>query len=170
MESLKAKSQSIFLLVKLVMDELEWTHDIGKVQETLASLPGDMKELYHTIFRNLFSRLDEDELRIFRCIISWMTFAKKTLTLDQIAVTLRPYGSFSAKSLRISMPLICGSIILLENSERQGMTVTSVRLLHASLADYLKADLDEGCNFSLNHGEAHREISSTCLAQLRDIA
>ena len=165
---LDTRSDGNFLWVKLVVDELERNHDQSKTRTILARLPNDIKDLYNNIIRDLLEKLGDEEKDLFQSIITWTTLAQANLTLSQIAtgLSLRVNGTFSAAGLRRSMRRLCGSLVLAEDPDCDDDSV-QVRLLHASLAEYLIAESDPRCRYSLNIAEGHRLITSGCFAQLR---
>ena len=167
-DSLNSKAGGIFLWVKLVVDELEHLHDLNEVETTLARLPGSMKDLYNTVFRRISDRLNAAELSIFRGIMIWATLARKSLYLSQLASALSPLGTFSGDSLRHSIPRLCGSLVTIEEHETN-QEYNRVRLLHASLADYLVAQ-DAQCEHALSLGQAHAAMVKSCLQQLRAVS
>ena len=165
---LETRADGTFLWVKLVVDELERNHDQSQIKAILARLPNDIKDLYNNIIRDHLDRLGAEEKDLFQSIITWTALAQENLTLSQIAagLSLRMNGIFSPPGLRRSMRRLCGSLVLAEDPDCDDASV-QVRLLHASLAEYLTAESDPRCRYSLNIAEGHRLITSGCFAQLR---
>ena len=166
--ALDAKASGIFLWVKLIVDELEHLHDRTEIRPAIARLPGNMKSLYNAIFENLSTRLKPTERALSLSIINWTALARKSLNLSELASALSLQGTYTAESLRESIPAVCGSLIVMEEFGDRVTSVT-IRLLHASLAEYLNAK-DEQCNYALNAGEVHAAIARSCFAQLRDVS
>ena len=165
-EFLSLKANGLFLWAKLVMDELERIHDESKLRLALTRLPDDMKNLYNTILHEVTLRLEVPELAVFWQIMAWLTLPRSTINLSQLASALSIDDRFTIDSLRLSIPRLYGSLVVIEDF---GNGSNSVHLLHASFTDYLSSG-DAQCKYSLQKSEAHASMARSCIKQIKDIS
>jgi len=176
-EILAKKANGVFLWVKLVMNELTDVVDLDQIEEVLTGFPEDMKQVYNRILTNLFSRHTERHAQLVRTLLKWVLLSQKTLTLSELAVALSPLGSYTADSLKASFIRICGPLLELRDSYQHASSATSqlrppalstVHLIHASLADYLCLSKDPSCICSVDETTGHQEIASFCIEYFRN--
>jgi len=167
-EVLSENANGIFLWVRLMVDELEHLHDKDQVRPSLRKVPNDMEELYDSIFQKISLRLKASEFTIFRAIMNWVSLTRKPLDLGQLASALNFYGSFSADSLRHSIPRLCGSLVILIDVNGSSR-YTGIRLLHASLGDYFMTE-NVRCEYSVKTGQAHAELARDCLEHMKKVS
>ncbi|KAI0898840.1 hypothetical protein F4806DRAFT_455761 [Annulohypoxylon nitens] len=183
-------SQGVFLWVSLVFKELRdlvkrGDYTMDSLQEEAQKLPkelGGPDGFYRTIVQTVLnrqnenSRLDKDkkekERERSRIILTWLTFPKRPISMDELKdVLVTPFPSkdvnFSCYSLEQHRPLgidralgtYCGSLI-----EIRGYTV---QLIHQTVREFL-LDRDHVAKpYDLDQIEGDKLIFLICCANIR---
>ena len=179
-ETLKDKSDGMFLWVRLMVDELMRSLSKSDFEERLRALPRGLEEAYELVFLRLSQRLDDFELRLARNVLALMTVSCRPLCFDE----LRYVHALREKSLETSkQPL--EEYLLLQPSQRVmdilGGVVSATEgvfhFIHSSVRDFLVRPEDQwACkcgsdravlNFRVDIIPTHRSFSWLCLDYMR---
>lgn len=172
-ELLKENCKGMFMWLSLVLEDLStwdgsWTED--RVKERLHSIPSDVAAYYKT----MLERQQRDSAGILRTLLTWVYFASRPLTLQELSSVLaiqekKPYtGGMSTDqdidSLRRSIGNNWSALFLVDGD--------TVHLSHQSVKDFL-SDIfsDDGeteyRGYGMSRSDAHRQMAAACLAYLQ---
>lgn len=177
-EILIKKANEVFLWMKLVMNKLINVIDLNQIEEVLTDFSKNMKQIYNHILTNLFSRHIEQHAQLVRTFLKWVFLSQKILILSELAVALSSLSSYMMNSLKASFIRICELLLKLRNSYQHTLFITSqlrsfalstVHLIHASLADYLCLNKDSSCICFVNETTRHQEIASFCIEYFQNV-
>ncbi|GAM38537.1 hypothetical protein TCE0_033r09331 [Talaromyces pinophilus] len=172
-ELLKENCKGMFMWLSLVLEDLStwdgsWTED--RVKERLHSIPSDVAAYY----RAMLERQQRDSAGTLRTLLTWVYFASRPLTLQELSVVLtmqekKPYtGGVSTDqdidSLRRSIVNNWSALFLVDGD--------TVHLSHQSVKDFLSEVFsDDGeteyRGYGMSESDAHRQIAAACLAYLQ---
>ncbi|KAE8420679.1 ankyrin [Aspergillus pseudocaelatus] len=135
---LEAKADGTFLWVGIVCDELKRLPSKNPLK-TLQSLPRGLHSLYRNLLNAAFmAEKDEDEYQAMKEILRLVAFARRPLTLAEIAEAARLYPDEDTEScLQFTREIIdsCRLLVVVDKG--------CVRLLHTSVQDFLVTDMQE---------------------------
>ncbi|KAL4877066.1 ankyrin repeat-containing domain protein [Aspergillus karnatakaensis] len=149
---LEAKANGTFLWVGIACKELEQVPSSCAV-ETLRTLPSGLSELYQALFRAAFSLSSPDNHPRLELLLAVVTFALRPLTIAEISDACRLYLHEDLDSrLQFTREIIdlCRLLVVVDNGY--------VRLLHASVQDFLMIEMHGMKAANANHAIATRCI------------
>ena len=172
---LKQNSRGMFMWLSLVLDDLGtwegvWTEN--KIKERLHSIPSDVAAFY----KELLDRQPRDSVKRLQTLLTWVYLAGRPMSLRELNVilTLQEEGKYAQgdasedelNALRSNIEGNWGALFAFNSED------CTVHLSHQSVKDFLSDVFsDEGRKEYPRYGmalaEAHREISSKCLAYLQ---
>ncbi|EED16283.1 skeletrophin, putative [Talaromyces stipitatus ATCC 10500] len=169
---LKESCKGMFKWLSLVLEDLStwdgaWTEI--KVKERLHNIPSDVATYYKT----MLERQQRDSVSTLRTLLTWMYFACRPLTLQELnaALTLQEKTYTCGVSTDEEIDALQRRI---ENSWGALFLVHdgTVHLSHQSVKDFLSDVFsDEGAKeyegYGMSRSDAHRQMAATCLRYLQ---
>ncbi|KAJ6563613.1 ankyrin repeat-containing domain protein [Mycena vulgaris] len=154
------RSDGMFLLAKLHIDSLTTKHTVKAVREALTNMPTDLNSTYDEVMERI-NRQSEDDSRIARLALSWISNAKRVLHIfelrEALAVEQGTTELDSDNFLDIDTILsVCAGLVITTGNEEED----AVRLVHYTMHDYL--DRERARQFP----DASTHITMTCITYL----
>ena len=178
-ETLRAKSDCMFLWVKLMVDDLRKSSTRFELIRRLQDLPCGLEDTYRLVFKRLIERLDSFDLRLVQILLAFTIVACRPLTFEQFryahALESRSRigsGEHTLENFLLVQPIerllgLCGGLILI--------TESSIRLVHSSIKDFLTRPSERWVcaadlvvqSFRVDISAVHRLFTSVSLDYLR---
>ena len=133
--------------------------NVKKLKEALENLPKGLNDMYQAIWDRIFLKQDEQRQVIACTALTWITYAKELLEVDQllhaVAVDLDPDISDIDSDDLIDVDTLLSSCLgLVVVNEKTG----TIRLVHETTQTYLES--------RFNKLDANTSIAKTCLKYL----
>lgn len=130
------KSDGMFLYARLLLDYLTTNifYSGEEILESIHQLPTTLADFYHKILTQILARLDSRSVDRIRCLLGWVSFAKRPLKRFEILSALS-FGSGGPKVRMLAPQHILDKCIPLL-SERRDTTLT---FIHGSVKEFLQA-------------------------------
>jgi ankyrin repeat protein len=149
---LEEKAAGTFLWVGIACGELTRVQSRNAVK-TLQALPRGLHSLYQKLLNAAVTASDEDDHRVIKEILGFVAFARRPLTLMEMAEACRLYLDKDMDSrLQFTREFIdlCRLLIVIDNGY--------VRLLHSSVQDFLLVEIRE-----INAMKTNYALSCRCI-------
>ena len=139
-ETLKDKSDGMFLWVRLMVDDLNKSSSKSEFSERLQNLPCGLEKAYQLLFFHLSERLDKYELRLAQTTLAFTTTSCRPLHFDELRYAFAIY----CRSLEaMAQPL--EEYLFLQPPQRIldvtggliSITDGVLRLIHSSVKEFL---------------------------------
>ncbi|KAJ6436336.1 Ankyrin repeat-containing domain protein [Purpureocillium lavendulum] len=152
-----------FRWVQLSLENLSIQRTKSSIYQALRALPGSLQDIYATIL----DRISLADQKLVREALSWLSFAKRPLTLRELneaVVFEESYTAIDEYNLLISsriLPRISQGLIELDNDQ--------VYLAHSSIKEFLTSDWIRDSKvryFGLDSETAHKDIMRKCISYL----
>lgn len=177
-ETLRAKSDGMFLWVRLMVDDLRKSSSRTEFSERLQNLPCGLEKAYQLLLLRLSQKLDKYELRLAQNILAFTSTSCRPLRFDEFQYIHAMYcRSLEApvqpleKYLLLQPPQtvldVAGGLV--------SMTNGVLRLIHSSVRDFLIRPEDQWVcepdrallGFRIDIPETHRSFAWLCLDYMR---
>jgi ankyrin repeat protein len=141
--SIVEMSDGKFLFAKLYLLTLKTQHNKEGVQNCLRVLPKTLPDIYDKMIRRIKNQ-DEEDSKIALKILSYLTVAKQTMTLQQLQHALAVQtGDSTINTNRIMdaeliLDITQGLVIIDTHTDGSRSTI---RLFHLTLQDYLESSI-----------------------------
>lgn len=166
-ETLLLRSEGMFLLPKLLLQELATKQTMDQMRRVLHDIPPTLSEYYEHFIERI-----ENSWRDFALqVLSWLACALRPLSLEELKAGLdaRPLASnlgssHNLASLKFSLEMACSCFVIVRNGR--------VHLAHSSIKRYLLQAAVQERQHSGEHdrllkiSETHEDIALVCLTQL----
>ncbi|GFF68863.1 hypothetical protein IFM62136_07417 [Aspergillus lentulus] len=149
---LEEKAAGTFLWVGVACGELTRVQSRNAVK-ALQALPRGLHSLYQKLLNAAFKGEDENDRRVIKEMLDFVAFARRPLTLMEMAEACRLYVDKDMDSrLQFTREFIdlCRLLIVIDNGY--------VRLLHSSVQDFLILEIRE-----INAMKANHMLSCRCI-------
>lgn len=177
-QTLKYKSDGMFLWVRLMVDDLKRSSSKSELKERLQNLPRGLEEAYQLVFLRLSQKLDKFELRLAQNVLAFMTVSCRSLRFDE----LRYAHALHCRSLEtVAQPV--EEYLLLQPPQRiiditgglVSITDGFLRLIHSSVREFLVRPEDRWIrehdraviDFRIDVAQTHRSFGWLCLDYMR---
>lgn len=151
-----AKSNTSFLWVRLVMDELEGVYGYESIMEVLQGIPEGMVPYYKRTVTEMAE--NKRERHIAKAILQWVALAARPLSTVELAHALSVDVNTQLSSPRSAIEGLCGHLVSIESE------CDHVRIVHSTAREFLASD-DAG-DFRISRAETHERIALVCLKLL----
>jgi WD40 repeat protein len=151
-----AKSNTSFLWVRLVMDELQGVYSSESIMEVLQGIPEGMVSYYKRTVTEMAG--NKRERHIAKAMLQWVALAARPLSTLELAYALSIDVNTQVSSPKSAIEGLCGHLISID--EEYG----HVRIVHNTAREFLASD-DAGY-FQISKAEAHERIALVCLEVL----
>lgn len=178
-----------FLWLKFQQDLLRDSKSPKALRAVVQAMPQKLHAIYERSWNSMVALEEPDRSRAID-ILRWLTFAYRPLSVQDLAEALvvnldknQPAfskedlpGNIDAEYINGEIKNLCGSLIeLREDTENPGPKSTTVRLVHASLHDFLVGKLPLPSFIGSSHGEsclnaAQHAHSAACCIRFLDCA
>lgn len=179
-ETIREKSDGMFLWVKLMIDDLRKSASRYEVQERLRNFPRGLEETYRSLLVQLVDRLDHFELNLARNVLAFTVASSRTLTLEELlyAHALQSRSAFNSskqQSLQGSLlvePIqkilhVCGSLVTITDNTVRLVHTTAKEFLTRPHGDWLCENDQKIKRLRIDLEDSHRVFGSVCLDYLR---
>ena len=173
-ETLKAKSDGMFLWVRLMVDDLRKSSSSFEFSERLQNLPCGLEKAYQLLFLRLSQKLDKYELRLAQNLLGFTSTSCRPLHFDEFRYA---HAMYCKSSEAVAQPL--EKYFLLQPPQRVldvtgglvSMTDGFLRLIHSSVRDFLVRPEDQWVcepdmavlDFRIDVLQTHRSFAWLCL-------
>lgn len=139
-QTLKDKSDGMFLWVRLMVDDLRKSSSKSEFSERLQNLPRGLEKAYQLLLLRLIQKLDKFELRLAQNVLAFTSTSCRPLHFDELRYT----HALHCRSLEaVAQPL--EEYLLVQPPQRVldvtgglvSMTDGVFRLIHSSVRDFL---------------------------------
>ena len=173
-QTLKDKSDGMFLWVRLMVDDLKKSSSKFEFSERLQNLPRGLEKAYQLLFFHLSQRLDKFELRLAQDVLAFTVSACRPLNFDEF----RYAHALHCRSLEeVAQPL---ENYLLLQPPQTVLDVTGglvsmadgvLRIVHSSVGDFLTRPENRWVcepdiaviSFRIDITKTHRSFAWLCL-------
>lgn len=172
-QTLKSRSDGMFLWAKLMIDDLSRSTTPSHVRERLCNLPHGLEEAYRYLLLRLLERLDPPDRVLAQKVLAFTAVACRTLDLKEVqyacALDSLPssadveLGDYLLPDPEKTILEVCGDFIDIRDAQ--------VRFVHFSAKEFLTRPESEwsggddrliGC-FRVDVESSHLRLGSTCL-------
>ena len=177
-ESLKGKSEGMFLWVRLMVDDLRKSSSKSELGQRLQDLPHGLEKAYQLLFLRLSQKLDKFEQRLAQNVLAFTITSCQPLTFDEFryahALHCRSFETV-ARPLEEYLLLKPLQTVLDVTEGLIHMADGVLRLSHSSVRDFLVrpenrwvCELDKAVlNFRVDITKTHRTFAWLCLDYIR---
>ena len=173
-ETLKDKSDGMFLWVRLMVDDLNKSSSKSEFSERLQNLPCGLEKAYQLLFLHLSQRLDKYELRLAQKTLAFTTTSCRPLHFDELRYAFAIYcRSLEAMAQPLEQYLLVQppQRILDVTGGLISMTDGVLRLIHSSVKEFLIRPEDQWVcepdmavvDFRVDIMLTHRSFAWLCL-------
>jgi len=135
--TLQAKSDGMFLWVKLMIDDLQKSDTQSQVSERLRDLPHDLEKAYRLLLSRLVQQLDHHQLKLTRSILMLAVTSMRPLELEELPCAYALILEDSPSSFKDRLLLnpaksimdVCQGLIKISNGV--------IQIIHLSLKEFL---------------------------------
>ncbi|MCJ1411392.1 hypothetical protein MMC19_005481 [Ptychographa xylographoides] len=140
-DTLRAKSDCMFLWVKLMVEDLRKSSTRLELFRRLQNLPCGLEDAYRLVFKRLIERLDSFDLHLVQTLLTFTVVTCRPLTIEQFryAYALESRSRIGAdghtlEEFLLVQPIerllsLCEGLVLITNG--------SIQLVHSSIKDFL---------------------------------
>ena len=161
-------SESMFLWVKLMLDDLKRSATKSDAERRLQMLPRGLSDAYARLLDRLVAQSDSEELKLSQTIFSFLSVACRPLALEEFRY---------AYAMSLS-PSLDQDNLIFESEMKRIITIRSaglvevrsdgkLRLVHSSLRDYLQRPesywATQPMAFRVDKRKAHCILGTSCL-------
>ena len=172
-----------FLWLKFQQHLLRDSKSPKALRAVVQAMPQKLHAIYERSWNSMVALEEPDRSRAID-ILRWLTFAYRPLSVQDLAEALvvnldknQPAfseedlpGNIDAEYIDGEIKNLCGSLIeLREDTENPGPTSTTVRLVHASVHEFLVGKLPSPSFIGSSHGESclnaaqHAQLAACCI-------
>ena len=155
-ETLLRRSNTCFLWVRLVLDELEKVYTSESIAQILHSVPEGMVPYYERTVSAMAQ--NSLEKHVARAVLVWVAASSRNLFLPELSHALKLDINTVLPSAKSAVEGLCGQLIYVD--PRSGL----VSLVHTTAREFLLSE--SAGEFSISKPRAHERIASTCLSLL----
>ncbi|KAF2018301.1 hypothetical protein BU24DRAFT_491285 [Aaosphaeria arxii CBS 175.79] len=165
-ETLLARSEGMFLLPKLLLQELKSKETMEQMRQVLTDIPQSLSE-YYTQFMD---RIEPSRKNFAMRVFSWLACTLRPLSLDELQIglqsetqILKPEARYELANIKYSIEKACSCLVVLHKGQ--------VQLAHSSIKRYLlkPQTQDDGSNhesFNFDIATVHEGIALVSLKYL----
>lgn len=151
-----AKSDSSFLWVRLVMDELEGVYGYDSIVEILQGIPEGMFPYYGRIVADMGNK--KREQHVAKAILRWVMLATRPLSLLELSHALQLDINVQLPSVKSAIEGLCGQLVSVD------VHTGLVQPVHATAREFVLSE--EAGEFRIFRTQGHETIALTCLQLL----
>ncbi len=155
-KTLLRRSNTCFLWVRLVLDELEKVYTTESMTQILQSIPEGMVPYYERIVRAMAENTLEKH--VARAVLVWVVASSRNLFIPELSNALKLDINTVLPSARSAVEGLCGQLIFVDH--RSG----AVSLVHTTVREFLLSESAGG--FYISELRAHERLALTCLKLL----
>ncbi|MCJ1477255.1 hypothetical protein MMC13_005926 [Lambiella insularis] len=153
-------AQGNFLWVDLAIKQVLQCHSPDDIQAALKELPPGMDALYQRMEISIAQLTRPSDIALSRIILSWATFARHPLTIEELIHILKVELQFSTPlNLNHTITELCGHFVVTSGTDR-------VTLVHQTAREYLIGA--RSLPFSLEPKASQETLFSTCFKPFLD--
>lgn len=155
-KTLLRKSNTCFLWVRLVLDELEKVYTTESITQILQSIPEGMVPYYERTVRTMAENTLEKH--VARAVLVWVVASSRNLFISELSNALKLDINTVLPSAKSAVEGLCGQLIFVDH--QSGM----VSLVHTTVREFLLSE--SAGEFYISKPRAHERIALTCLKLL----
>ena len=155
-ETLLRRSNTCFLWVRLVLDELEKVYTTESITQILQSVPEGMVPYYERTVRAMAENTLEKH--VARAVLVWVVASSRNLFIPELSNALKLDINTILPSAKSAVEGLCGQLIFVDH--QSGM----VSLVHTTVHEFLLSE--SAGEFYIFKPRAHERIALTCLKLL----
>ena len=155
-ETLLRRSNTCFLWVKLVLDELEKVYTTESITRIIQSIPEGMVPYYGRTVKGMAENTLEKH--IAKAVLIWVVASSRKLSILELSNALKLDINTVLPSAKSAVEGLCGQLIFVDH--QSGM----VSLVHTTAREFLLSE--SAGEFYISRPRAHERIALTCLKLL----
>ena len=155
-DTLLRRSNTCFLWVRLVLDELEKVYTTESITRILQSIPEGMVPYYERTIKTMAENTLEKH--VAKALLVWVVASSRKLFIPELSNALKLDINTVLPSAKSAVEGLCGQLIFVDH--RSGM----VSLVHTTAREFLLSE--SAGEFCISRPRAHERIALTCLKLL----
>ena len=155
-ETLLRRSNTCFLWVRLVLDELEKVYTAESITQILQSIPEGMVPYYERTVKAMAE--NSLEKHVARTVLVWVVASSRNLYIPELSNALKLDINTVLPSAKSAVEGLCGQLIFVDH--QSGM----ISLVHTTVREFLLSE--SAGEFYISKPSAHERIALTCLKLL----
>ncbi|KAH8714072.1 hypothetical protein GQ44DRAFT_660589 [Phaeosphaeriaceae sp. PMI808] len=153
---ISAKSNTSFLWVKLVMDELEGVYGYDSIIQVLQGIPEGMVPYYARVVAEMGER--KREQHVAKAILMWVMLATRPLSVSELSHALQLDINVHLPSAKAAIEGLCGHLVTVD------IRTSMILPVHATAREFILSE--EAGDFRVSKVQGHEKIALTCLRLL----
>jgi WD40 repeat protein len=151
-----AKSDTSFLWVRLVMDELEGVYGYDSIMLILQGIPEGMFPYYARVVAEM--GVKKREQHVAKAILRWVMLATRPLSISELSHALQLDINVHLPSAKSAIEGLCGQMVTVD------LHTGLLQPVHATAREFILSE--EAGEFRVWKAEGHETIALTCLRLL----
>jgi hypothetical protein len=165
-ETLLARSEGMFLMPKLLLQELRSKETIDQMRTVLHDIPDSLSDYYTQLIR----RIEPSRKDFAHTVLKWLAYTVRPLSLEELGIALElqarlraPDGRYRIPNLKWSIEKACSCLVVVQ--------MNKVQLTHSSVKRFLlkpprQSNDEDDKVLSMDTSIVHEEIALVCLQYL----
>ncbi|CAG9983333.1 unnamed protein product [Clonostachys byssicola] len=175
-QTLLARSDGMFLWVKLMIDDLSRASSVSEVTQKLECLPRGLHAAYQQIIQHLVQTLDDFEIKVAQNILSFVVAAGRTLDVEELnclqALSSRASAEdYSPGSIRNHVFIdpaekfsrVCGGLIHIIDGKVTLVHITAKEFLQRPANKLETQNYPQALDFRVDLVHSHELLTTACL-------
>ena len=155
-DTLLRRSNTCFLWVRLVLDELEKVYTKESINQILQGIPEGMVPYYERTVKTMAE--NTLEIHVAKAVLMWVVAGSRNLFISELSNALKLDVNIILPSAKSAVEGLCGQLVFVDH--RSGL----VSLVHTTVREFLLSESAGG--FRISKLKAHERIALTCLQLL----
>jgi WD40 repeat protein len=151
-----SKSDTSFLWVRLVMDELEGIYGYDSIIEVLQGIPEGMVPYYGRVVDEMGE--NKREKHVAKAILLWVVLATRPLSVSELSHALLLDNNIRLPSAKAAIEGLCGQLVIVD--VHSGL----VQPVHATAREFILSEA--AGEFRVLKSQGHEKIALICLRLL----
>jgi WD40 repeat protein len=151
-----SKSDTSFLWVRLVMDELEGLYGYDSIIQVLQGIPEGMFPYYGRVVDEMSEK--KRERHVAKAILLWVMLATRPLSVSELAHALLLDNNVYLPSAKAAIEGLCGQLVTVD--VHSGL----VQPVHATAREFILSEA--AGEFRVSNTQGHEKIALICLRLL----
>jgi len=155
-KTLLRRSNTCFLWIRLVLDELEKVYTTESITQIFQSIPEGMVPYYERIVRAMAE--NSLEKHVAKAVLVWVVASSRNLFIPELSNALNLDINIVLPSAKSAVEGLCGQLIFVDHQSG------TVNLVHTTVREFLLSE--SAGEFYISELRAHKRLALTCLKLL----
>lgn len=174
-QTLQAKSEGMFLWVKLMIDDLRKSDTPGQVKQRLRDLPSGLERAYRLLFFRLLEQLDKYELVLARNILTFIIAAFRPMDVEEIRYAHALNSGNSSCTFKDRLLIqphkrildVCSGLVNISNGIARPVHLSLKEFLTRPEEEWLRCGESEIMIFRVDPEGSNQSFSFICMDYLQ---